>query len=242
MKNDILPPQVKVTYDYELFKIHPNNREVPDGHKYILKSISLRDITKYSPIIVDSDFFIIDGQHRFFACKHLRKPIYYIQMEKDIDSEEAIVILNRAQRPWTQIEYLKFNASKYGGCYKEMWEYYKEHSALGFTATIEIFPANAINTNDLKLGKRVFAKNPLADEIMDFLASKEVKLLFKSYPSRAFCLAVRKAFEMYDKKQLEKIKGRLVFVEPCANYMQYLTAFSNLLKLRNVQHATRQTN
>lgn len=38
------------------------------------------DLTMYSPIIVSEDFRIIDGQHRFEACKELGFPIYFLVM------------------------------------------------------------------------------------------------------------------------------------------------------------------
>ena len=43
------------------------------------------DLTSISPIICinkGGKLYIVDGMHRFEACKHLKKPIYYIGLSE----------------------------------------------------------------------------------------------------------------------------------------------------------------
>ena len=69
--------QIKVTTNYDLFSFMPGNRDIAKKNM-LVKSIEKIDLTEYKPIIVNENYVIIDGQHRFMACKELEKPIYYI--------------------------------------------------------------------------------------------------------------------------------------------------------------------
>lgn len=71
--------EIQKTTDYKLFKKLDGNRDVKKTNA-LVKSIREFDLTMYSPIIVSVDFRIIDGQHRFAACRELGLPIYYIVM------------------------------------------------------------------------------------------------------------------------------------------------------------------
>ena len=90
--------EIKVTRDYSLFKKLDGNRDVKKKNA-LVKSITEFDLTNYSPIIVTDDFRIVDGQHRFEACKELNLPIYFIVMPSD-NAEKAMIILNKCQSQW----------------------------------------------------------------------------------------------------------------------------------------------
>jgi len=72
-------PQIIVneTKNYDQFKILKGNRTVNMLHVEKLK-ISFGRKYLLSPIIVNENFEIIDGQHRFVAAKELGLPVYYI--------------------------------------------------------------------------------------------------------------------------------------------------------------------
>jgi hypothetical protein len=67
------------TINYNLFSFAEFNRSITDVtvKKLIIES-DKEDNFKYFPILVDNNYKIIDGQHRFIACTKLNKPIYYI--------------------------------------------------------------------------------------------------------------------------------------------------------------------
>ncbi|MHC4891748.1 MAG: ParB N-terminal domain-containing protein [Planctomycetota bacterium] len=56
-----------------------------------------------SPIVVNEDMEIIDGQHRFVAAKSLKKPIYYVVLAGAGLPE--VQRLNANQKAWTLGEY-----------------------------------------------------------------------------------------------------------------------------------------
>jgi len=67
------------TREYDKFKLIGGNRDISLSKiKKLRQSISEEDLTNFNPIIVNSKYEIIDGQHRFSALKELDKPIHYI--------------------------------------------------------------------------------------------------------------------------------------------------------------------
>lgn len=69
--------QVNQTNDYNLFKSLKGNRNVNKLHVQRLKE-SFKGDYLMSPIIVNQNYEIIDGQHRFNAAKDLSLPVNFI--------------------------------------------------------------------------------------------------------------------------------------------------------------------
>ena len=228
----IFIPQIKATYDYAMFHYHKCNRKVTS--KKILKAIVKKDLTPYCPILVDKDYNIVDGQHRFDACRTLGKPVYYIILEDNedntLDTPQAIMDINTTSNPWRVLEHLHFHSTTKGGCWTELEEFDNRHG-FGISNSMVIFPLRSINARQVREGKIHIEKHPLREEMADFLKSEEAKML-SFHRTRPFVLAVRKAHETYTPKELTKLKKKLVCVPHCADFEQYMTVFNNLLKKR----------
>lgn len=96
--------------DYSKFNILSENRNIDHNHiDKIKESITKHGYLSSNPIIVDEKMNIIDGQHRFLACKEMGLPIDYEVIE---DSESMIIDLNTTQKKWTIYDYLKYYAIK----------------------------------------------------------------------------------------------------------------------------------
>ena len=93
------------TKRYDLFRLIDNNRKIRIDNKFetLCEQISLTNGNTV-PIIVSSDYLVIDGQHRLEACKKLNLPVAYRMV--DGDSQELMVTLNRTQRPWSTEDYI----------------------------------------------------------------------------------------------------------------------------------------
>ena len=75
-KDTLTSEKIYVTTDYNKFKFLKENREIYPTHvNRLVKSIKQRDVK--IPIIVDRDFNILEGQHRYEAYKKLSMPIHY---------------------------------------------------------------------------------------------------------------------------------------------------------------------
>lgn len=216
------------TKDYSRFSFLENNRIVKRSHVNRLKEkIKKDDMTMCFPIVVDPNLRIIDGQHRFHACMELGLPIYYV-VKNDVDPEQAMVDVNQTSKKWEMMDWLRYRAYKNGGCYKMLLDFIQETGTTISNAMV-IYPGKAINAATLRAGTTDFGVNEKVFDIVHFLQSQEVKeLSFRN--TRAFNLAIRIAFDEYSKKQMDKLKRNILKVCQCANYKQYLTVFSNIIK------------
>ena len=92
--------EVKETMDYGIFKTVSGNRNISEFHIELLKrSIKKRNLTKDFPILVNSNFEILDGQHRYEALSNLGLPIYYRIAE--VTTVQDIAIVNTISKKWT---------------------------------------------------------------------------------------------------------------------------------------------
>ena len=95
--------QVYETTDYSMFKTLQGNRIVNKLHIRRLRE-SFKVSYLLSPIIVNSHYEIIDGQHRYEAAKELQKPISFI-ICPDYGLRE-VQILNTNMKNWGKLDYL----------------------------------------------------------------------------------------------------------------------------------------
>lgn len=90
-------------------KLMEANRDIQQGQvARLTDSIRENGYCKSMPIIADPDGYIIDGQHRYLACKALgvEPPIV---IEKNFD---IVPLLNSTQMSWTLRDFVKFYAEK----------------------------------------------------------------------------------------------------------------------------------
>lgn len=97
---------VYLTTNYDMFNFSKFNRNVFLSPEF-LKQTELGFI---SPIIVNENMTVIDGQHRLTACKQLGLPVEYII--KEGLNEDDIVRMNTVQQPWKLINYIEAYANE----------------------------------------------------------------------------------------------------------------------------------
>lgn len=91
-------PQIKYTSNYSRFKHLNGNRNIVEPHlRRLIKSIQENGWLENSPVLVNQKYEIIDGQHRFEACKTLGLPIEYMVVY-DEDLSTCIVRNNTARK------------------------------------------------------------------------------------------------------------------------------------------------
>jgi hypothetical protein len=130
--------QVNQTSDYARFKTLQGNRNVSKLHvKRLIESF--REAYLLSPIVVNQNYEIIDGQHRFEAAKELNLPINFI-MCNDYSLQE-VQLLNTNMKNWTKEDYL--NAY----CDLGYPEYLKFREFMGMFPEISIMSCEVILTD-----------------------------------------------------------------------------------------------
>lgn len=220
--------EIKKTTDYTLFRKLEGNRDVRKKNA-LVKSITEMDLTMYSPIIVSEDFRIVDGQHRFEACKELGLPIYFLVMPSK-NAERAMIVLNKCQSQWRNEEFFQYNVKKVGGCYSELKDYIEKYK-IQLSFAVLLFPTKPFETQKVRDANFSFEKYERCNELASYYLSPEFRRL-PFWKSKPFVRAIRHFFEKSDKKQQDKLKKKSLAIPHCASHIQYETAFENLVKMR----------
>jgi hypothetical protein len=98
--------KIQRTEDYSQLKFTKFNRSI-DHHKvqrFVQESKLNPHLMEICPILVNGDMEIIDGQHRFLACKENKLPVFFIQCDKLKYSD--IIVLNKDQKNWNLDDYI----------------------------------------------------------------------------------------------------------------------------------------
>lgn len=111
MNKDKVISEVFVSTDYNKFKfMDGGNRPVSEGHVDKIVNSMLSVGVKNVPIIVDSNFLIYDGQHRYSALKRLGEPITYI-VDNTLVLDDC-QYLNMCSDNWTVPDFLRAWATR----------------------------------------------------------------------------------------------------------------------------------
>lgn len=120
LQNDELLGFIGASKNYKKFSMSKYNRELKPSHaRNLLSKLRKHENVKIEPIIVDSDFNIVDGQHRFWALSKMKLPIPYI-----IDSSISVadtVEINGNQKPLSFMNYIKINVAKGNKNYESLY-------------------------------------------------------------------------------------------------------------------------
>ena len=99
------------TYDYSKFVLIEGNREINLRHVEGLKK-SIQKIGLITPIQVDRNFKLGNGQHRFYACKDLGYPVTYQLLPDHIDLEKIMIDININNENWSNDDFCNRWAKK----------------------------------------------------------------------------------------------------------------------------------
>lgn len=128
--------KIYVTTEYK-FKLMAENRDVNLNHvKAIKNSIKENDMTPVEPILVNEDGFIIDGQHRYTACKELNYPVYFI-IESKLNLEH-VQLLNTYSKNWDLKSFLESFISQNKTEYLILRDFNKKYPILSLNNCIEL--------------------------------------------------------------------------------------------------------
>jgi hypothetical protein len=174
---------VYVTSNYELFGFINGNREInPSNLEKIKESLKTKQILEsaiivgYSPNDPEGKIFkIIEGQHRFVACRELGIPFsFVIRMDFDINDHSKsiadIQLLNTASKEWDVTNFMGSRATlgeEPYVRYKEIYDKYKSRHDGGFEHEIIFYILNKIEGRkklshaSFKSGLLVFTKNDM---------------------------------------------------------------------------------
>lgn len=163
---------IERTTDYSKFKLMHTNREQSRGHVETLKKAfeEVGNLTRVQPLLVNENFEIIDGQHRFTACKELDLPIYYTMVE-GLGVAEARS-MNILHRNWVTDDYAHSYANGGDPNYKT---YIKLKEDYGFNHSVTLIAFSGTATDrgifkEFKNGDFVVKDEAAVKDRLNFIA------------------------------------------------------------------------
>jgi hypothetical protein len=87
--------------NYKLFKFIKGNRPIVEGKvkKLVEVVTSGLNLFEYCPVLVNSEMYVIDGQHRLTACRQMKLPVFYCVVPNITLNQ--IAKLNTGQNKWS---------------------------------------------------------------------------------------------------------------------------------------------
>lgn len=198
---------IMVTENYDMFKKIGGNRKInKTNYAKIVKSMKEEQLI--IPIVVNEKYEIIDGQHRFTACKDLGKPIYFYMVRGY--GLEQVKRANIASSNWKKENYLDMFVAEGNEIYKE-FEGIKERYDLNISNLLKIF-AIVQEKQGARVGYEFENGTFTLDgkmEVLRFLTALEDFNFFKFYKSNNFLIAFTR---LYFKSEYDhdKMKTKLI--------------------------------
>lgn len=209
-----------------MFRFMQSNRKISQGLvKRLINSILELGYVEARPIIVDQSMTIIDGQHRFEACKKLGIPIVY--EISDIDPKKAMVGLNMNQQIWRLNEYINSWAAEGIECYKEIVDF-EEKYKLGISNTLVICQSvrNGRKTNSIREGKE-FELSPYRFKVAEFVLACKPHIPF--YKTNPFVASINLLFKKTTEDNCNKVLSRIQSLKQQPTQTDYLAVYQNIL-------------
>ncbi len=115
-------PEAQKTKEYKIFSYLPQNRPITRFHvQELVASYEANPVlVPLRPLLVNERMEIIDGQHRFEACKALGFPVFYI-IVPHLDVATA-QLMNALQRPWAMSDFL----NSYADSGREEYQFFRK--------------------------------------------------------------------------------------------------------------------
>lgn len=238
---------LKQTLDYSIFKKHDHNRVLCESNiNKIMRSIKIKNLLQYRPILVDKEMRVIDGQHRLEAAMRLQIPIFY-DTKEDVSTDD-IILLNDNSKNWGREDYLNYHCAQGNVEYLKLRSFLTENK-INLSLGLSILCINQKNDNknggDFKNGRIIF---PTAHEVINSVHilshSREIieyihpkmdgahRFIFGAHFRRGLYLFLSiKAVEF--PIFMDKLAHRMDLIRPCARIQDFVNIFKLIYNWRN---------
>lgn len=240
---------IKETTNYDMFKKHMSNAPLEETNVLrVIRSIQAKNLLKYKPILVDSEFRVIDGQHRLEAAKRLEIPIFYEQNE--MLTTQDMRLLNEA-RVWRREYYLDHFCQEGYPEYIKLKEFMRE-TDLSLSGALAVLGITTNSNQKSSRGKNTF-KHGLFEFPNEEQRSHSIEVLSKInrfiefyynkltgnkqflrnpvfHRSMYLFLSIKRVdFEVL----MNKAQYKLDLLRPCSKVSSYITIFKAIYNWKN---------
>lgn len=224
--------QVHTTTDYFLFKPIDGNRNKNVLHLKRLKQ-SMEQNYLFTVIIVNENYEIIDGQHRFEIIRELELPLHYIVC-KGYGLNE-VHVLNQNSKNWQADDYLQGYCDLNYPEYIAFRNFCNKHKLNTSSAMLLLNSGNRSKnaTQIFNSGKFVITDLQNAEKVAYML--NHIKPIYKGYSRSAFICAILKLSKNPNFEIIEfvtKLKLQPLALFDCVNVDQYVALIEEIYNYR----------
>ena len=227
---------INVTRDYEQFKLLKGNRAVTSQRKEKIKNSILEVGYVTSPILVNENMEIIDGQGRFEVLKELNMPIEYI-VHPGISLKECIA-MNVNQTSWKLQDYIKSYADAGVPDYvrlQDLIDSYPMNKNISLIANsingATRFSTHIILDGEYKLDEETYlkAKSNLGDIMEIYLENKHIKGIAQIISGMIICKFLPNInYERLKTKMIDEFqKGIVISTHKMGDVMRWIEDIYN---------------
>lgn len=214
------------TTNYDQFTFFPSNRPIIPGKvarfKETFKSIGY---IEQLPILTTKDKKIIDGQHRFLACKELQMPVHFSVITSDVDPEILMIDINRNQDVWRLYSYVHHYAEQ-GVRYYQVLRDFESNHKMGISNTIAICSQSSVNVgNEMRSGKNR-KLNDDREKIAEYILSFNDLFFFKNLK---FTRSIVSLYKKAKKEDLKKLHAKRLSITQQPSELAYLNVYTNII-------------
>lgn len=194
---------------------------------------------QYCPIMVNDDFYIIDGQHRFAVCQQLKINVYYVVVPNF--TLRQIAEMNNNASKWKDKDFLNCYIDIGLTDYEYLSDFISKNGVNIKIACSMLMNGKVKDTSTFTIDKDAFRDGNFkvmfsekADQIMH--EAKRYSPFTNAYNTRNFLQAIEILMEskIYDADDLlEKLKGHNLKIEQKNSPKEYLSHLEELYNFRN---------
>lgn len=194
--DEVIAHTLYKTQEYDKFSFLAGNRQLQEAHiQRLIKSLAFKNILEFYPILVNSEYCILDGQHRFAAARRMNIPFYYHIIDEDL-SMRIVQILNANTRTWKFEDYLASYIQQGKADYIELAEFAKQYNVTDSVAFHLLNASRSIHHSHSSYEKFYqgtwnIADRKLAHQIAEALQAIEPYTALTVASNRAFINALR---------------------------------------------------
>ncbi len=240
--SDVL--NVYKTTDYNRFVLMPENRQIYPVHVANLRrSIQEDGYLKERPIEVirsGDKMVIVDGQHRFTACRELELPIFYI-LKSEADASLAVRVVNNNAKIWRPEDYLRHFIAMKNTSYIRLAKFMEDFD-VGISAALGLLTLggkNLSNNKDtrhnFKTGHLNFSEQTLDEASIMMVPINEIRNLhermgpLRKDPAFIKALVILTTSKIYDHERMMKnLSVNIGMVAVCTSINKYLAMLEGI--------------
>jgi len=233
------------TNDYSQFTFIKLNRHIDETHlKRLTKDISENGLSQ--PILVDAEGNILEGQHRFLACKSLGLNVKYIVTD-DI-SIDRVVAINNLSKPWTPLDKARSYAAQGNEHYIKLLDFLEECQELEPKVSLRIASmlaqgsasSTSVNTRGMSVGSGTWQFRDSKEVAMSRLHAltqfRRWDFYLKSNFVTAFLRCLRTMDDFDWKTLLERAENNPHLFVHAASTQEFLRVFETVYNYRRRTH------